>query len=224
MTSTDSTVNMNELPMQSTTVDQSVLDKDDKQVDKDDKQVDKDDKQVDKDDKQVDKDDKQVDNITETPEDLIVFYTTLICSNLFTFLFMIKMIHWQTRSFAIHKSTDKLYEKINELMDDLVETIQGELLAKYESRNLDDKQNYKSYIGKVVIGDCKIDVTDQTEKNSRVENYLNLLQRFESFLVKQFKTELIEKVLSGNDNSAIYNIRDEMVSALQKARYLSTLE
>ena len=52
------------------------------------------------------------------------------------------MIHWQTNKFSVHETTDQFSTQIENLMDDLIETIQGEILEQYASKN--DEQFYNN--------------------------------------------------------------------------------
>ena len=40
-------------------------------------------------------------------------------------LLMIKLYHWKTHSYATHKATDELYDKLNENMDHFIEVLLG---------------------------------------------------------------------------------------------------
>lgn len=44
---------------------------------------------------------------------------------LFRFLMLLKLYHWNTKSFARHKASDKCFEKLLENMDDFIETYIG---------------------------------------------------------------------------------------------------
>lgn len=44
---------------------------------------------------------------------------------LLQFLNNVKMFHWNTYFYSEHKATDMLYEKLNDLVDELVETLMG---------------------------------------------------------------------------------------------------
>ena len=50
-------------------------------------------------------------------------------SNLISFLFRLqvstKMFHWQTRSYAVHVATDKLFDDVIRLTDDIIEQYMG---------------------------------------------------------------------------------------------------
>jgi len=151
-------------------------------------------------------------NSTVDRKKLSYYYTELLCANFFKFLLMIKMIHWQTDSYAIHKTTDELYDRFNELMDELVETLQGEFLSVTNN-----------VLGKVIINDdCNIIIKDQTN-NGKPDNFLALLSGVQNFLSKNFE-ENLKSILPSSDLSSIFNIRDEMLGEIQKARYLVTLK
>lgn len=147
-----------------------------------------------------------------TNDKLSYYYTELLCANFFTFLLRIKMIHWQTESYAIHKTTDDLYNRFNELLDELVETLQGEILSS--TNNL---------IGKVVIrDDCNINIKDQLN-SSKPDAFLDLLNKVRNFLSNVFENKLKE-ILPQSNLSSILNIRDEMLGEIQKAVYLVTFK
>ena len=40
-------------------------------------------------------------------------------------LMMVKLFHWKTTSYATHKATDELYEKLNENIDEFIEILLG---------------------------------------------------------------------------------------------------
>lgn len=69
-----------------------------------------------------------------------------------TFLSMlntVKMYHWKTNSFPHHKATDKLYENLNEHIDDFVEVYLGKNprvnLMKIKSIPLRDFNSLKEF-------------------------------------------------------------------------------
>jgi DNA-binding ferritin-like protein len=41
-------------------------------------------------------------------------------------LTIIKIHHWKTRSYAVHKATDELYSKLNEKIDSFIEVLLGQ--------------------------------------------------------------------------------------------------
>ena len=54
-------------------------------------------------------------------------------------LTMIKLYHWKTHSYAQHKATDELYEKLNENVDKFVEILLGKSGARIKM--LESKMN-----------------------------------------------------------------------------------
>ena len=58
----------------------------------------------------------------------------------FQFLLIVKMYHWNTKSFAKHKSTDKCFEKLLDNLDDFIETYIGrygrEIILKEKDKNV----------------------------------------------------------------------------------------
>jgi hypothetical protein len=145
---------------------------------------------------------------------LINFYTTLLCANFFRFELMLRLIHWQTDSYAVHKASDQLLTDMHESVDDLLETIQGMLLSKYDGLK-----------GKVIIdSSCKIQLENQTETNAQPTNFIELLKKFENFLQNQLETEILRKLLPIEDISSILNVRDDILNSVQKTRYLASLK
>ena len=56
-------------------------------------------------------------NRKNTKLDLITIFLNLLNN--------VKIYHWKTRSYAVHKATDELYEKLNEQIDQFVEVLLG---------------------------------------------------------------------------------------------------
>jgi hypothetical protein len=106
----------------------------------------------------------------------------------------IKLYHWQTTQYSRHMSTDKFYEKINELIDSFIEVYQG----KY---------------GRIFLKQNKmINLENLEDKNA--SGYLES--------VKVFLTENVPKFLRNNDTD-LFNIRDEMLALTNQTIYLFTL-
>jgi DNA-binding ferritin-like protein len=53
-----------------------------------------------------------------------------IVQQFFQFMLYIKLFHWNTKRFSVHKSSDELYAKINEHMDTFTEQMLGD--AKHD--------------------------------------------------------------------------------------------
>ena len=124
-----------------------------------------------------------------------------IVKKLLSMLITIKLYHWNTLTFSVHKATDDLYAELNTLMDSMVEV----LLGKHTSVNEKNKHNILNI------------------KNIKVNNYKDngkFKQEVESY--KKFLVGL-NHVFSKYD-SDLLNIRDEILAALNKLSYLLTLK
>lgn len=101
--------------------------------------------------------------------------------------------HWTTKSFARHKASDQLYEKMNELVDKFVEVYIG----IYSRPNKLD-------------GKLKIVKLSDTE-------FTKYLETTVTYLKKTLPTYFKE-----SDNDLI-TIRDDMIAAVNQTVYLTTL-
>ena len=118
-----------------------------------------------------------------------------IIGNFMEIINAVKVYHWNTHSFAQHKATDELYERLNDHVDKFVEV----LLGKKDDRlkNLDRHiplRNYKS------TADLK----------TRLYQYRDYLSNLDSCLDAKHDTDLL-------------NIRDEILADLNQFLYLLTL-
>ena len=116
-------------------------------------------------------------------------------------LLMIKMYHWNTYNFSIHKATDELYGKINENMDKFMEIFLGKLNGK--------RINHIKPISIIYVNS-----KDQMKK---------CIENFKSFLVGMDKS-LKSDTNSEMTNSDLLNIRDEILGDLNQFLYLLTLD
>jgi DNA-binding ferritin-like protein len=112
-------------------------------------------------------------------------------------LIMVKLYHWKTYSYATHKATDGLYDKLNEHIDHFVEV----LLGKTEKRTNLLKQSKISLI----------DLNTPAQLKNQIEN-------FKSFLVGLTNNAFIMKM----SNTDLLNIRDEILGDLNQFLYLLT--
>lgn len=124
-----------------------------------------------------------------------------IVKKLLNVLITVKLYHWNTMSFPVHKATDDLYSELNNLIDNMVEV----LLGKQQSIHTKEKNKILS-------------VT-----NIHVATYNNQLS-FNKFLeeFKQFLSNL-NNTFNSNEDTDLLNIRDEMLSASNKLSYLLSL-
>ena len=112
-------------------------------------------------------------------------------------LIIVKVFHWRTKSYAIHKATDELYVKLNEYIDKFVEV----MLGKEGSRlNMKDK---------------KILMTDPTTK----AQFKKIIYSYRILLEDKMNQYIIEK-----GNTDLYNIRDEILGNINQFLYLITFK
>lgn len=115
---------------------------------------------------------------------------------LFQVLNQLRMMHWQTESYAAHVALGGLYDSLDELIDEFVETYSG----KYGKPKLESP--------------IDINIVDI----NRVDP--------ESFLgeVAQFLQGSFSEHFDSSKDTDIANIRDEMLGAVNKTRYLLRLK
>lgn len=106
----------------------------------------------------------------------------------------IKLYHWQTTSFARHKATCELHSSLQDLVDQFIEVYMG----RYQRPNF--PQGFKLHI-----------------KESSDLSAQDTLLQYIDFLKNELPT-----YLQSNDTD-LFNIRDEMLSNLNKTLYLFTL-
>lgn len=113
-------------------------------------------------------------------------------------LMTVKLYHWNTISYASHKATDDLYTGLNTLIDQFVEILLGKN-NKGKNRILDTKS--------LLLKSFK----DNKSFEKEIEEY------------KKYMMNLSEK-FNQKENSDLLNIRDEILSELNKISYLLTLK
>jgi hypothetical protein len=106
----------------------------------------------------------------------------------------IRLHHWGTQSYAAHIALGKLYEGLDVLLDTFAETYMG----------VNGKQEIKDMHDLSLNGPFKIGIN-------------SVLDSFEDFL----KNELPKEIKP--DQTALLNIRDEMLGLIQQTKYLLTL-
>jgi hypothetical protein len=113
-------------------------------------------------------------------------------------LIMVKLYHWKTYSYAQHKATDGLYDKLNEDIDKFIEV----LLGKTEKRTNLLKQSKISLI----------DLSTKDQLKTQIDKFKAYLVSltFNTFMIKMSNTDLL-------------NIRDEILGDLNQFLYLLTL-
>lgn len=107
-----------------------------------------------------------------------------------------RILHWQTTSFARHNAYGGIYDSLNSLIDMYVEVSMG----KYGRIELDEENS-------------KLELKNM--KNLQINDYL---KEFCSFLIG------LTEEFDSKDDSDILNIRDEMLGEVNKLKYLLTLK
>jgi DNA-binding ferritin-like protein len=105
-----------------------------------------------------------------------------------------RFMHWQTTSFSQHKAYGEIYESLDGFIDDFVETCMG-------------KHGRPKFSGGYNIEGEDLEEIELGE----------LLNQVEGFLLS------FNEIYDQQVDSDLLNIRDEMLSSLNKLRYLLTL-
>jgi DNA-binding ferritin-like protein len=106
----------------------------------------------------------------------------------------LKIYHWQTDSYAAHQAFGGAYDELTGLIDSFIEEFMG------ENARIVSKEKFKFELFNI----------EDLQPEQFIENYIQYL-----------KNEL-PKGLKDHDTN-LFNIRDEMLSELQKLKYLLTL-
>jgi hypothetical protein len=117
----------------------------------------------------------------------------------FTVLNQLRVLHWQTFSFAEHEALGKAYNELSELFDKFVEVYYG----KYGRPT--DPESYKT------------DVMCYKHFNS---NAYSVDLHIASLVLEVNRT--LESILTEADTELL-NIRDEIIGEMNKLRYLLSL-
>ena len=119
-----------------------------------------------------------------------------IVSKLLTYQNQIKILHWQTTSYAEHKTLDGLFGELSSHIDEFVETFMG----KY---------------GRILA---------QNNFNIILQNYsslapMDLMNQMVVYLSVDLPT-----MLDTQKDTDLLNIRDEILASVNKTKYLLTLK
>jgi hypothetical protein len=107
---------------------------------------------------------------------------------------VVKLYHWKTHSYSLHKATDELYEKLNEHVDAFVEV----LLGKNSER--------------ISMINTRIQLIDPESKKS----FKYRIYEYRSFLVD------LNRYLDPVKDSDLISIRDDILSDVNQFLYLMT--
>jgi hypothetical protein len=114
-------------------------------------------------------------------------------------LMMVKLFHWKTYSYAIHKATDKLYDNLNDNIDKFIEVLLGKTGIRID------------LLSKKTIS--LIDLTSPEQLKAKVD-------KFKTYLISLTNN----KTLSNLNDSDLLNIRDEILADLNQFLYLMTFK
>lgn len=106
----------------------------------------------------------------------------------------LRVYHWQTESYAAHQAFGGAYDELNELIDSFIEEFMG------KNAKIVSKDKFK-----IILSNLEDSTPEQF-----IEDYIN-------YLINE-----LPKGLKDHDTNLL-NIRDEMLSELQKLKYLLTL-
>lgn len=106
----------------------------------------------------------------------------------------LRLHHWGTKSYAAHQALGMAYETIDDLLDTFTETYMG----------VNGREELKAIDNLALNGSFK----------TSPEQVLN---SFEEYLMNDITKEI------GEEQTALLNIRDEMLAVVQKTKYLLTL-
>ena len=116
-----------------------------------------------------------------------------------TLLNTVKLFHWKTHSYATHKATDELYGQLNEHIDNFVEVLLGKSGDRVNLTNVKH-----------------ISLKDFTS----LEQMKREIMEYKSYLISLDNNSGLKTMF----NSDLYNIRDEILSDLNKFMYLLTFD
>jgi DNA-binding ferritin-like protein len=107
----------------------------------------------------------------------------------------LRILHWQTESYAQHKALGKAYENLDGLIDELVEVYQG-------------KRGRIKYTTPIELNLVNIDEI----------SIMDVLEEFVSYLSSSFNDYIEE------GDTDLLNIRDTILGEVNRLKYLLTLK
>lgn len=108
---------------------------------------------------------------------------------------MVKLYHWKTHSYSLHKATDELYGNLNENIDRFIEVLMGK-----------DPKRIKMIEKKIDL----IDPASVRDFKSRIYEYRDFLTDMNLYFNEKVDTDLL-------------SIRDELLININQFLYLMTL-
>jgi hypothetical protein len=120
---------------------------------------------------------------------------TITQSDFLRILSQLKVFHWNTKSYAQHKSFGEAYDGLSDSIDEFIEQWQGEY-------GLMPHGEFFSY---GVLNNTPQEIT-------------NFIANVENFFITE-----VPKNINASINTNLINQRDEMLSSLSQLKYLLTL-
>ena len=118
-----------------------------------------------------------------------------LITNFLSIQSQLKVLHWQTKSYAEHKAFGKLYETLYGLFDTFIEVYMG----KYGT------------------------ILAKEEFEFEVQNYSEQFAReFLDIGIEYFKNDVTNGL--DKDDTDLLNIRDEVIAEMNKTKYLLKLK
>lgn len=119
----------------------------------------------------------------------------MIIQSFLTIQSQLRILHWQTKSYAAHKALGDAYEAMDELVDTFIETYAGA-----------DPEIIK-------VDSCNI-------KCQSIEalSPMSFMDSVHSFLSGKLSSSIPE------EHTDLHNIKDEMIAVINKTKYLLSLE
>jgi DNA-binding ferritin-like protein len=113
-------------------------------------------------------------------------------------LHTIKLFHWKTTGYAIHKATDDLHSKLSDNVDSFVEIMLGKHGGRIQLQS-------------------QTTLTVKDYSSSANESFKKEIEQYKEFL------RGLTNILDASKDSDLLNIRDEMLGHLNQFTYLLTL-
>jgi len=108
----------------------------------------------------------------------------------------LRILHWQTESYAEHKAFNKAYNDLDDLIDELVEVYQG-------------KHGRIKYDSPVELGLVNYDEI----------SIMDVLEQFQEYLEVTFTA-----IVDPSKDTDLLNIRDAILGTINRLKYLLTLK
>lgn len=122
-------------------------------------------------------------------------YKEIIVQTFLELLNQVKLYHWKTHDYAVHKATDELYTKLDDDIDKFIEVLLGKDGSRIPSK-------------------CTITIYDDIENTPR---FMKKMDNFKMFLMN------MNHVFDTEKDSDLLNIRDEILGHVNQFLYLLTL-